>query len=69
MALRARIARTVESHGCSAVAPAALSRQLVLISKELSVLDSDGEDDAIPRAADTPDEAWGGLGVSAVWAP
>jgi hypothetical protein len=58
VALRARIARSVESPSVSPVALAALSRQLVLISKELSVLDSDGEDDAVGEAPRTPDEAW-----------
>ena len=38
------------------VALAALSRQLVLISKELSVLDSSAEEDPIGQAAATPDE-------------
>ena len=57
LALRDRIARSVEAPSCSPVALAALSRQLVSISKELSVLDSDGED-AIGQAARTPDEPW-----------
>jgi hypothetical protein len=58
IALRGRIARSVESASVSPVALAALSRQLVLISKELSVLDSTGEDDPVGVAARTPDADW-----------
>ena len=58
IALRARISRSVEAPSTNPVALAALSRQLVLISKELSVLGSDGDDDAIAEAARTPDEDW-----------
>jgi uncharacterized protein HemY len=43
VALRARIAKSVGAANCSPVALTALSRQLVLISKELSVLDSSAE--------------------------
>jgi hypothetical protein len=56
--LRARISRSVEAPSTNPVALAALSRQLVLISKELSVLSSDGDDDAIAEAARTSDEDW-----------
>jgi hypothetical protein len=58
VALRARIARSVEAADCSPVALAALSRQMVLISKELSVLDSAAEDDPVGVAAKTADEPW-----------
>ena len=58
IALRARISLSVEAPSTNPVALAALSRQLVLISKELSVLGSDGDDDAIAEAARTPDEDW-----------
>ena len=58
IALRARISRSVEAPSTNPVALAALSRQLVLISKELSVLGSDGDDDVIAEAARTPDEDW-----------
>jgi hypothetical protein len=63
VALRARLARTVEAPNCSAVALAALSRPMVLISKELATLDADGEDgeDAIGQAARTADEPWVGV--------
>jgi hypothetical protein len=40
------------------VALAALARQLTLISKQLSVLDSSAEDDPVGQAAKTPDEDW-----------
>jgi len=60
VALQARIARSVEASSTNPVALAALTRQMVLISKELSVLDSDAGDDVIARAAATPDEAWDG---------
>ena len=40
VAIRARIAQTVEASDCNAVALAALSRQLVLISRELEVIDA-----------------------------
>ena len=56
--LRARISRSVEAPSTNPVALADLSRQLVLISKELSVLGSDGDDDVIAEAARTPDEDW-----------
>jgi hypothetical protein len=60
VALRARIAASVQSPSTSAVALAALCRQLALISKELSVLDSAESEDAITAAAGVPDEAWDG---------
>lgn len=57
VALRNRVAKAVEAGDCPPVALAALSRQLTLLSKELSVLDAAG-DDPIAVAARTPDEAW-----------
>ena len=57
IALQARIARSVEAPSCNPVALAALGRQLVAISKELSVMDATGED-PIAVAAQTADEAW-----------
>jgi hypothetical protein len=60
VALRNRVAKSVESADCPPVALAALTRQLTLISKELSVLDSAAEDDPVGVAARTPDEAWDG---------
>jgi hypothetical protein len=62
LALSARIARTVEATDCNPVALAALSRQLTLISKELSVIDAH-VDDELAGAAALPDEAWDG----AIW--
>ena len=57
-ALRDRIAQTVEDANCPPVAQAALSRQLVLISRELVAMDAGDEDDSVGRAAATPDEWW-----------
>jgi hypothetical protein len=57
VSLRARIAATVESTSTNSVMLAALSRQLVLISKELSLIYAADEDD-LTDAARTPDEAW-----------
>jgi hypothetical protein len=57
-ALRARIAAAVQSPSTNPVALAALSRQLVLISKELSVIDARADDEAGEAAI--PDEAWDG---------
>jgi hypothetical protein len=57
-ALRDRIAVTIENPNCNPVALAALARQVALISKELSVLDTVGSEDAISVAAGTPDEDW-----------
>jgi hypothetical protein len=58
-ALRARIAATVGSPSGNPVASAALSRQLVLISKELSVIPARDVDE-VGEAAAIPDEAWDG---------
>jgi hypothetical protein len=57
-ALRSRIAETIQNPNVHPVALAALSRQLVLISKELSVMDTVGGEDAVAVAAATPDEGW-----------
>jgi hypothetical protein len=58
-AVQSRIASAVASPSCNPVALAALSRQLVLISKELSVIAArDG--DEVGEAAAVPDEAWDG---------
>ena len=59
VALRACIAAAVQAPSCHPVALAALSRQLVLISKELATISArdDGEDGG---AAAIPDEAWDG---------
>jgi hypothetical protein len=59
VAIRARIAQTVEATDCNPVALAALARQLVLISKELEVIDARVEDDDIGLAARVPDEPFG----------
>src|SRR5688572_2938676 len=59
LALQTRIADAVQQPNCNPVALAALSRQLVLISKELSTIAARVEDD-IAEAARTPDEVWDG---------
>jgi hypothetical protein len=59
VALRARIAAAVQSPTCNPVALAALSRQLVLLSKELSALDARAEDDVDEPAI--PDQPWDGV--------
>jgi hypothetical protein len=60
-ALRARLAAAIESPSCPAVAVAALSRQLTLISKELSIMDTVDGEDALTVAAGTPDESWSAI--------
>jgi hypothetical protein len=60
VALRSRIAAAVQSPLTNVVALAALDRQLVLISKELSVIDARPDDDLVGQAARVPDEAWDG---------
>lgn len=60
IALQARVARSVEATSTNPVVLAALTRQLVLISKELSVLDATG-DDPIAEAARTADEEWSAI--------
>jgi hypothetical protein len=59
-ALRARVAAAVQSSSCPPVALAALSRQLVLLSREIERVDARAEDDDIATAAAVPDEAWDG---------
>jgi hypothetical protein len=59
-ALQARIASAVASPSCNPVALAALARQLVLISKELSVIAARDDDDLVGEAAAVPDEVWDG---------
>jgi hypothetical protein len=58
VALRARVAAAVQQPTCNPVALAALSRQLVLISKELSVIAA-RDVDVVGEAA-VPDDAWDG---------
>jgi hypothetical protein len=59
VAVQARIAAAVQAPNCNPVALAALSRQLVLISKELSMIAA-RVDDEIDEAARIPDEPWSG---------
>lgn len=57
-ALRARVAAAVQAPSCNPVALAALARQLILISKEISAIDARVEDDVAEPPI--PDEAWDG---------
>ena len=57
-ALRDRISGTIENPNCPPVAMAALSRQLVLISRELEAADTVAGEDPVTTAAATPDEGW-----------
>jgi hypothetical protein len=58
VALRDRLAQTVENPNTNPVALAALSRQISLISKELSIMDTTSGEDVIAVAAATADEPW-----------
>jgi hypothetical protein len=60
-ALQGRVASAVQSPSCPAVALAALSRQLILISRELSAIDARAEDDDLGEAP--ADEAFSGDAV------
>ena len=57
-ALRDRIAKTIEDPNCNPVALAALSRQIAMISRELTALDAVAGGDAVSVAAGTADEGW-----------
>jgi hypothetical protein len=57
-ALRDRIAEAVQNPNTPAVALAALSRQLTLISKELEIMDTTSGEDVIAVAAGTADAPW-----------
>ena len=61
IALRDRLAQSVASTSVNPVALAALTRQMTLISKELSVLSAREDGDPVGEAAQTPDEAWDGV--------
>ena len=54
-ALRHRIAQILQDPNVPAVAAAALSRQISLISKELDVMEADPSEDGVAVAAGTPD--------------
>lgn len=58
IALRSRIAKTIQSPKCSARDMAALSRQLREIAKEIDALEAVDREDSITGAASTPDEPW-----------
>lgn len=58
VAMRTRLARSVEDPNAPAPALAALSRQLLMVDKEIRILDADEGGDDVGNATDTPDEAW-----------
>jgi hypothetical protein len=58
VALRIRIARSVEDPNTPAPALAALSRRLLEIARELEALGAEGGSDVVADAAATPDEKW-----------
>lgn len=58
VALRSRIARSVEDPNTPARDLASLSRRLLEIAKEIEALDAEEEKDDVGHAADTPDEEW-----------
>jgi hypothetical protein len=58
VALRIRIAQSVEDPNTRAPALAALSRRLLEIVRELEALDAEGGGDDVGNAAATPDERW-----------
>jgi hypothetical protein len=58
VALRTRIAQSVEDPNTPAPALAALSRRLLEIARELEALDAAGGGDNVGNAAATPDAKW-----------
>lgn len=58
VALRARIAQTVEDPNTPPRDLAALSRRLLEIAKEIEAIDADDQGDDVGAAAATPDEQW-----------
>lgn len=61
VALRDRVAETVEDPNCPPRDLAALSRRLQEIAKELHAIDSVDEEDDISSAAATADEDWSAI--------
>jgi len=62
VALRTRIAQTVENPNTPPRDLAALSRRLLEIAKEIEAIDAEEGDDDIGAAAATPDEEWASSG-------
>ena len=58
VALRTRIAQTVEDQDTPPRDLAALSRRLLEIAKEIEAIDAGKREDGIGEAAATPDEEW-----------
>ena len=58
VALRSRIATTVEDPNTPARDLAALSRRLLEIAREIEALDAREREDDVGRSAATPDEDW-----------
>lgn len=62
VAMRARVAKTVEDPNCPPRDLAALTRRLQEIAREIEAINA-GEDDDIGSAAATPDAAWDGEAI------
>lgn len=58
VAMRARIAKTVDDPKCPPRDLAALTRRLHDIDRDIRALDAENEGDDIGEAANTPDEEW-----------
>lgn len=58
VALRARVAKTVEDPNTPPRDLAALSRRLLEIAREIEAIEADGTEDDIGQAASVPDEEW-----------
>jgi hypothetical protein len=58
VALRARIAKSVQDPSTPARDLAALSRRLLEIAKDIEAIEAEARDDDIGAAAGTPDEEW-----------
>lgn len=63
VAMRTRIARTIEDPKCPPRDLAALSRRLMDIAREIETLDSEDGHDDIGTAASTPDAKWDGSAI------
>jgi hypothetical protein len=58
VALRARIAQTVEDPNTPPRDLAALSRRLLEIARDIEAIDADDQEGEVGSAAATPDEQW-----------
>lgn len=58
VALRKRLAATVQDPNCPPRDLAALSRRLLEIAREIEAIESETKEDEMTTAAGTPDEPW-----------